>query len=111
MDMHARQQQQQQTEAGQQQPQQQQQQGACDGHHLPTVLAKVYPAVTTVQKTIPTGSSAEDILLATVKQNVINTLAEIQKRSKVVADRIKDGKLVARAAVYSLNTGEVYEVK
>jgi len=73
--------------------------------HVPSLIEKIAPAVTAVK------DAGGDVALAAVKQNARNTLAEIQKESKLVADHLRDGTLLARAAVYSLDTGKVYEVQ
>jgi len=72
---------------------------------IPSILAKIYPAVATAK-----GANAADLLDASVQQNAKNTVAEILEKSHIVAEHVKEGKVVIHAAEYSLDTCKVTQL-
>ena len=57
------------------------------------------------------NSKNPEFVSAVVKKNVEITVADVRKRSKVLADLEKQGKIKIVGAVYSLKTGEVTPLK
>jgi len=87
---------------------------ACDTHgteshgeasSIPAILNKIYPAVATAK-----AENASDLLSATIKHNAKNTAKEIVEKSHIVAEHIKEGKVVIHSAEYSLDTGVVTQL-
>ena len=86
--------------------------GACQGvqmGNLTELLEKIQPAVSSVE-----GFSADErtvdnaeFVSAVIKQNVIQTVSDIRRRSPVLLDLEKSGEIKIVGAVYSLKTGEV----
>lgn len=90
--------------------------GACDGAklgHLTGLLAKIRPAVRAV-KDVPAGqrTSANAAFVNKVaKENVRETVANIRKRSPILADLEKSGQIKIVGALYDLATGKVLLVQ
>ena len=91
--------------------------GACDGAklgNLTSLLEKIQPAVDQVK-----GEFAEekqnsknlDFVNKAVESNVRLTVADIRKKSPVLAQMEADGEIKIVGAIYSLHTGEVTLVK
>lgn len=85
--------------------------GACDNvqmGNLTSLLAEIKPAVTAVpgydgQRT----SKNKEFVEAVIAKNVQLTVADLRKRSPVLAELEKEGKILIVGALYSLHTGKV----
>lgn len=90
--------------------------GACDGAklgHLTGLLAKIRPAVRAV-KDVPAGqrTSANAAFVNKVAaENVRETVANIRRRSPILAGLEKSGQIKIVGAMYDLQTGKVSLVK
>jgi carbonic anhydrase len=86
--------------------------GACDGvemGNLTALLDKIEPAVEAVdgfEKSERTSKNP-DFVAKVVEKNVRLTVADIRKRSSVLAGLEKEGKIKIVGAVYSLHDGSV----
>jgi len=86
--------------------------GACDHvklGNLTELLAEIEPAVNAVQgfEADDKNSKNKDFVAAVVDKNVRMTVADIRKRSKVLSDLEKEGKITIVGALYSLQDGSV----
>lgn len=77
--------------------------------NLTALLAKIQPAVATVENGNPgTRNAAGNVFLKKViEQNVRDTVANIRKHSEVLADMEKAGTIKIVGAFYDLQSGEV----
>lgn len=90
--------------------------GACQDiqmGNLTELLEKIEPAVNAVE-----GFSVEErrvdndeFVTAVIKNNVIQTVADIRRRSPVLLDMEKNGEIKIVGAFYSLRTGKVSLIK
>jgi carbonic anhydrase len=90
--------------------------GACDGvemGNLTALLDKIEPAVEAVDGFEPSerNSKNPDFVAKVVEKNVRLTVADIRKRSSVLAGLEKEGKVKIVGAVYSLHDGSVTLLK
>lgn len=86
--------------------------GACDHvklGNLTELLGEIEPAVDAVEgfEGDKKTSKNDDYVAAVVDKNVRMTVADIRKRSKVLADLEKEGKIKIVGALYSLQDGSV----
>lgn len=86
--------------------------GACDGAkmgNLTELLAKITPAVEAVKGHEAEGRNSKNakFIAEVVEKNVVMTVADIRKSSKVLSDLEKEGKLKIVGGVYDLETGKV----
>ncbi|MFK7852206.1 MAG: carbonic anhydrase family protein [Akkermansiaceae bacterium] len=86
--------------------------GACDHvklGNLTTLLAEIEPAVDSVEgfDADKKTSKNKEFVDAVIDKNVRLTVADIRKRSKVLADLEKEGKIKIVGALYSLQDGRV----
>lgn len=86
--------------------------GACDGEelgHLTALLEKIQPAVDAVEGYKPEerNSKNTEFVNKVVTQNVLLTVADIRKHSKVIAQLEKDGEIKLVGGVYDIKTGKV----
>jgi len=86
--------------------------GACDHvklGNLTELLAKIEPAVDAVEgfEANTKNSKNKEFVDAVIDKNVRMTVADIRKRSKVLADLEKEGKIMVVGALYSLQDGSV----
>ena len=90
--------------------------GACDHvklGNLTGLLANIEPAMKKVEGYEEKGrnSKNKEFVAEVVKMNVAETVADIRKRSEVLAALEKEGKIKIVGGVYSLHTGEVTVLK
>ena len=89
--------------------------GACDQvklGNLTALLSKIDPAIKAVEgHEGKRNSKNAEFVEEVIHMNVKMTVADIRKRSKVLADMEKDGKIKIVGAYYSLDTGAVTLVK
>ena len=86
--------------------------GACDHvklGNLTELLGEIEPAVDAVEgfEADDKNSKNKDFVAAVVDKNVRMTVADIRKRSKVLSDLEKEGKIMIVGALYSLQDGSV----
>jgi carbonic anhydrase len=86
--------------------------GACDHvklGNLTELLAEIEPAVNAVEgfEANTKNSKNKEFVDAVIDKNVRMTVADIRKRSKVLADLEKEGKIMIVGALYSLQDGSV----
>lgn len=86
--------------------------GACDGAklgNLTALLEKIDPAVKAVKGHEEKGRNSKnpEFVDAVVHANVAQTVADIRKRSEVLSNLEKEGKIKIVGAVYDLATGKV----
>jgi carbonic anhydrase len=70
--------------------------------HLPELVEAIQPAVDAAHAKHP-----GDLLAATIEENVRLGMSELKKRSDVIGDAIKSGKVGIQGGVYELATGKV----
>ncbi|ODR97585.1 hypothetical protein AUC71_04000 [Methyloceanibacter marginalis] len=70
--------------------------------HLPELVEAIQPAVNAAHAKHP-----GDLLAATIEENVRLGMSELKKRSDVIGDAVKSGKVAIQGGVYDLATGEV----
>jgi len=77
--------------------------------NLTELLAKIEPAVDAVEgfEANTKNSKNKEFVDAVIDKNVRMTVADIRKRSKVLADLEKEGKIMIVGALYSLQDGSV----
>ncbi len=89
--------------------------GACDHVELGNITAlldHIEPAIEKVKgHDDKRNSKNKEFVAEVVESNVALTVADVRKRSKVLADLEKEGKLKIVGGVYSLHTGEVTLLK
>ena len=66
------------------------------------MIAPIIPAVLAAQR-----SGADDLVEASVEENVRRVVERLQNGEAVLQDALENGKLKVVGAVYSLSTGEV----
>lgn len=71
-----------------------------------TTIDKIKPAVESARRKFP-GLTGDDLIQQAAKENTFNTLADILRSSSIVRDGIRKRKLLAVAAFYDIETGEV----
>lgn len=85
--------------------------GACDGAkmgNLTALLSKIQPAVDSVKgHEGKRNSKNSEFVDAVIEANVRQTVADIRKRSEVLAGLEEEGKIKIVGAVYDLATGKV----
>ena len=86
--------------------------GACQGvqlGNLTELLEKIQPAVNSVKGFSDKERTVENskFVSAVVEQNVKQTVADIRRRSSVLAELEQSGSIKIVGAVYSLQTGKV----
>ena len=86
--------------------------GACDHAklgNLTALLEKIDPAIKAVEGHEEKGRNSKNLefVNAVVHANVAQTVADIRKRSEVLNQMEKDGKIKIVGAVYDLATGKV----
>ncbi len=76
--------------------------------NLTETLANIQPAVNDARRTGVTGTSKSPAMVEAVTEaNVRRTVADIQSRSPVLAERVANGQLKIVGGVYDLATGRV----
>jgi carbonic anhydrase len=70
--------------------------------HLPELVEAIQPAVNAAHAKHP-----GDLLAATIEENVRLGMSELKKRSDVIGDAVKSGKVGIQGGVYDLATGKV----
>ncbi len=76
--------------------------------NLTDTLANIQPAVMDASQGRARGTSKDTAFVdAVVEANVRRTVADIQSRSAVIAERVANGQLKVVGAVYDLDTGRV----
>jgi len=70
--------------------------------HLPELVEAIQPAVDAAH-----GKHPGDLLAATINENVRLGMRELKKRSSVIGDAVKSGKVGIQGGVYDLATGKV----
>jgi len=70
--------------------------------HLPELVEAIQPAVNAAHAKHP-----GDLLAATIEENVRLGMSELKKRSDVIGDAVKSGKVAIQGGVYDLATGKV----
>ncbi len=85
--------------------------GACDAvklGNLTTLLEQIDPAIASVEgHDGERNSKNKDFVANVVENNVATTLTDIRKRSEVLSNLEKEGKIKIVGGVYSLQTGKV----
>lgn len=86
--------------------------GACDGAemgNLTSLLSQIKPAVNAVEGFKPDqkNSKNKEFVEAVVEENVRLTVADVRKRSPVLAEMEKAGEVKIVGAVYSLHDGKI----
>ena len=85
--------------------------GACDGAemgNLTATLANIQPAINASQNVPgPKSSSNAAYVAAVTEANVVQTMRDIQSRSPILAERVRNGELMIVGGVYDLVTGRV----
>ncbi|MFG0307168.1 MAG: carbonic anhydrase family protein [Phycisphaerales bacterium JB040] len=85
--------------------------GAADGvelGNLTSMLANIDPAIAASQGVPGEKSSKNEAYVnAIIRANVVQTVADIEARSPVMAERIASGDLLVVGGVYDLTTGRV----
>ena len=76
--------------------------------NLTSLLEQIDPAIAKVEGFDgERNSENKDFVASVIEENVSETVADIRKRSEVLANLEKEGKLKIIGGVYSLQTGEV----
>ncbi len=76
--------------------------------NLTTLLEQIDPAIAQVEgHDGERNSKNKEFVASVIEQNVKNTLSDIRKRSEVLSNLEKEGKIKIVGGVYSLQTGEV----
>jgi len=70
--------------------------------HLPELVEAIQPAVNAAHAKHP-----GDLLAATIEENVRLGMSELKKRSDVIGDAVKSGKVAIQGGVYDLATGKI----
>jgi carbonic anhydrase len=85
--------------------------GACkqvELGHLTGLLGKIEPAVKMMKQKYPKANCKDEPFVdAVAKQNVINMLGEIPKRSPIVAQLLRDKKVAIVGAMYDIGSGKI----
>lgn len=85
--------------------------GACDHvdlGHIGPLVKKIYPAVKQARLKNPKGKCSDPKFIdEAARLNVKNVIAEIQKKSPIIANLIKAGKIKIQGAMYDIYTGKV----
>lgn len=85
--------------------------GACDQvdlGHIGPMVKKIYPAVKQARSKNPKGKCSDPKFIdEAARLNVKNVIAEIQKKSPIIASMIKAGKIKIQGAMYDIWTGKV----
>lgn len=85
--------------------------GAIDGAELGNLtqtLANIKPAIAEVSHTQgERNSSNADLVMRVTEANVRRTVRDIEQRSRVISDLVRQGDLRVVGAVYELETGQV----
>ncbi len=85
--------------------------GACKNvemGNLTQLVEKIDPAIATAKKSLNTQNCDSDELINTAaRDNVLNMIQEIQKRSPIIRELIKHGQVKIVGAVYRVATGKV----
>jgi carbonic anhydrase len=81
---------------------------ACSGEKMPSrnleaIVEKINPAVTQAK----TYAKADDLVEATVKENVRQSAKDVLANSAIIRDAVNSGKLKVIEAEYELDTGKV----
>lgn len=81
--------------------------------HLTSLLAKIRPAVTAVKGFEPEQSNAgnPEFVEAVIEENVRQTVANIRKKSPILAELEKSGAIKIVGATYDLKSGKVQILK
>ena len=90
--------------------------GACDHAklgNLTALLEKIQPAVEAVKGHEEKGRNSKNLefVNAVVEENVRQTVADIRKKSQVLTDLEKAGKVMIVGGIYDLHTGKVTILK
>jgi len=75
--------------------------------HLTEVLDQIQPAVASVHEHGTQGLSEAQVVDATVRANVLRSVAELRRQSTVLAEMEKKGEIRIVGAYYSLHDGKV----
>lgn len=75
--------------------------------NITTLLAKIRPALTTVQYSGEKSSKNEEFVHAVCEQNVKMTIREIRKNSPILAEMERNKDLIIQGGVYDMNSGKV----
>jgi carbonic anhydrase len=85
--------------------------GACDNvqlGNLTSLLDKIKPAIDAERSTLTERTSANSTFVENVAHlNVEHTLRQIPVESSIIAEMIKDGKIILIGAMYNVETGVV----
>jgi carbonic anhydrase len=88
--------------------------GACahvEMGHLTGLLEKIQPSVEKVQGRHGEGLTSENIVEEVARENVLASLDDILRRSSILRNLYKEGKIGLAGGVYSVETGEVAFLK
>lgn len=86
-------------------------QAACTGKvfgHLHELISQIRPAVITVEKKLNNKNCADPTLIdAIARQNVINQIQAILKKSPILRNLVKSGQIKIVGAMHNIKTGQV----
>lgn len=84
--------------------------GACDKvemGNLTHVIQQITPSVETTQTVGERNSKNHEFVEAVSKQNVLQTINDIRKRSNILSEMEKKGEIMIVGGMYNLETGKV----
>lgn len=85
--------------------------GACEGvelGHITGLVDKIKPAIKKTKQTNPKGSCKDYAFIdEAAKQNVMDMVNEIPKRSPIIEKLLNEKKIAIVAAMYDIRTGKV----
>lgn len=73
---------------------------------IPPLLSHINPSVRTARHEHP-GLNGDQLIDEAVKTNVFHSIQELFTRSRIIRERIHDGKLKVVGAIYDINSGQV----
>ena len=74
--------------------------------HIANLVAPIRPAVARAKTENP-EAAPEDLLTAAIRENVLQTMADLVQRSAMIKAHVRDKKLRVVGALYEVDTGQV----
>jgi carbonic anhydrase len=74
--------------------------------HVGQLVRPIVPAVAKARKENP-GLAGKTLIPAAIKANVLQALEDLLRKSKIVREKVRDGKVKLVGAIYDLETGKV----